>query len=294
LKKWNILKQTLSHHYIPKLYRIIAILAATINKYSPSLYQNNSNKDEYVDQILEHINDNQNELESTVYQDKNNWELCAKNNQELFDFLNKESFASHIDKVNIVDIATGSYGVKLSKRYLTHSIDNIKIYQHQTVDHCVKITGIKSRFKSNKQHQILLKFNDSTESDSIKWYCTCKTGARTTNPCSHILAVLILFKKIEEQCHSSVQQNNIGNLTEKSEWYKQIELCIKDANRYKEWARDNETFCTCNQNYTDGTFMVECPSCYEWFHPACIGQSQEEINQKKDNWICPFCEDDQQ
>lgn len=29
-----------------------------------------------------------------------------------------------------------------------------------------------------------------------------------------------------------------------------------------------ELYCVCQKPY-DGTFMIECESCQQWFHPAC-------------------------
>ena len=39
--------------------------------------------------------------------------------------------------------------------------------------------------------------------------------------------------------------------------------------------------------------MVQCPRCKEWYHPACINETEEEVNNNICNWYCPYCLEDQ-
>ena len=51
-----------------------------------------------------------------------------------------------------------------------------------------------------------------------------------------------------------------------------------------------EVFCVCKKPWDDGSFMVQCNQCEEWFHPKCIGVKEESIDRDEEvMWFCPPC-----
>ncbi|KAL5705615.1 hypothetical protein ACHQM5_023898 [Ranunculus cassubicifolius] len=50
-------------------------------------------------------------------------------------------------------------------------------------------------------------------------------------------------------------------------------------------------FCKCEMPYNPDDLMVQCENCEDWFHPACIEMTAEEI-EKLDNFLCPGCTSD--
>jgi hypothetical protein len=55
-------------------------------------------------------------------------------------------------------------------------------------------------------------------------------------------------------------------------------------------------FCTCRKPYCgDGSDMIWCESCDEWFHPTCIGMDEREFRRLKragdEEWMCKPCAD---
>jgi COMPASS component SPP1 len=56
-------------------------------------------------------------------------------------------------------------------------------------------------------------------------------------------------------------------------------------NRPEEEDEDDKLYCLCQQKYVEGEVMLACEKCDEWYHPKCLGISEEEA-EKLDNWIC--------
>ncbi len=61
----------------------------------------------------------------------------------------------------------------------------------------------------------------------------------------------------------------------------QLQCIIQDeANRY----------CAC-EGYNDGSFMISCNACEEWFHGRCVWLDEKtfESSPSKDDYECPGC-----
>ena len=49
-------------------------------------------------------------------------------------------------------------------------------------------------------------------------------------------------------------------------------------------------YCMCRL-IDDGTRMIECADCQEWFHVACVQVEKKFIVNRKLDWFCPNCKD---
>lgn len=47
-------------------------------------------------------------------------------------------------------------------------------------------------------------------------------------------------------------------------------------------------FCACAQPYNPDRLMVECERCEDWFHPECVGETQESVTAEP-TWMCRTC-----
>ena len=83
--------------------------------------------------------------------------------------------------------------------------------------------------------------------------------------------------------------DNIGN----NEYYTNINNNIINCHNYKNWLHENQVYCLCNKTYdpNEDTFMVQCDTCREWYHPQCVNQTQEQI-ENMDFWECLICNDE--
>ncbi|CAF0809535.1 unnamed protein product [Adineta steineri] len=298
LKKWKILQNRVVHQYVPKLNEIVCILVSTINKFDGPLYKDDSYKNKYVKTIMEHINDSTNELQELMNKNKNyRYELVARNRNEIIDFVKNTKYLPAYTISNIRSISTGYYSMKLSERYFVNSINQIKIYEHDHVENCIKVVGIASRFTSVKKHTLILKF-DPQKPQQTKFYCSCKSGARTTNPCAHGLCILMLIQSTKKQLpqllvkQGTMNYHNAVKIERTSSYYQMLYDNIMDCKIYKEWKINNELYCICSEPYNEDEWMIKCSICKELYHPSYIGQIQEEIEDNIDEWKCPYCEED--
>ncbi len=106
---------------------------------------------------------------------------------------------SKIDLQSLRDWACGSYAIRLSLQYLHHA-NEFKYYRSTSHPLDIKITGIVSRFSSNKinpkMHKVYLRFSDDGNDVDLSGcfsYCTCKTGQRVCGGCAHTVAVLFIL-----------------------------------------------------------------------------------------------------
>uniref|UniRef100_A0A8R1XQ58 PHD-type domain-containing protein n=1 Tax=Onchocerca volvulus TaxID=6282 RepID=A0A8R1XQ58_ONCVO len=51
---------------------------------------------------------------------------------------------------------------------------------------------------------------------------------------------------------------------------------------------EQELYCVCQTPYNDSQFYVGCDGCEGWFHPQCVGITQEEA-EKAAEYLCPQC-----
>ena len=49
-----------------------------------------------------------------------------------------------------------------------------------------------------------------------------------------------------------------------------------------------DIFCFCRKG-DNGSFMVQCDGCDEWYHGDCVGVSPEEADLLKE-YYCPWCQ----
>ena len=240
LKKWKLLKNRVVQQYVPKLYTIVSILASTIYKFSEPLYDNTSNKNKYIKQIFEHIDDCEYKLKSLVNESNNLlWKSVARNQTETIDFVINTKYLPRHTSSDMKFISTGFFNMKLSKRYLISSFENLKIYEHKSVENCIKLTGIVSRYVSSTKHSLILKLYPAKPVDT-QFYCSCKSGVRTTNPCAHSLCILILIQSIQKKLSRLLSTRNTTTyhsgikFEQYSSHYQAIHDNIKDCKIYKE------------------------------------------------------------
>ncbi|KAH7437260.1 hypothetical protein KP509_05G062600 [Ceratopteris richardii] len=50
-------------------------------------------------------------------------------------------------------------------------------------------------------------------------------------------------------------------------------------------------YCKCEMPYNPDDLMVQCEECKDWFHPACLSLTQEQVK-KLDQFFCSECTND--
>ncbi|VDN42496.1 unnamed protein product [Gongylonema pulchrum] len=65
------------------------------------------------------------------------------------------------------------------------------------------------------------------------------------------------------------------------------EYCSREGKKMK-----NQLYCVCRTPYDCNRFYVGCDSCDGWFHPECVGTTQEyalKEAEKVAEYVCPQC-----
>ena len=67
-----------------------------------------------------------------------------------------------------------------------------------------------------------------------------------------------------------------------------LKRCTDNSSLQIQPSKANEVvYCSCKQP-DDGTLMIQCDECQEWFHGRCVGVTQTEAL-SIDKYFCPFC-----
>ncbi|KAK6030313.1 PHD-finger [Ostertagia ostertagi] len=107
-------------------------------------------------------------------------------------------------------------------------------------------------------------------------HCICRT---TYNPRRFYVACEMCFRWFHGDCVGVSEEN----AKEMDGWT--CRDCIQETKRARQ---EQELYCTCRTPYNDNEFYVGCESCEGWFHPKCVGITQEEA-EAMDEYVCPSC-----
>ena len=215
---------------------------------------------------------------------------ASQNNQKT-NAITNPSISHHIPfftNDDLLQLCMGKYSYNLSFHYVTCRFSKIKFYYNLDIPNVIKISTIKSRFKSAKSREILIKFGENGLND-IKWHGSCKSGKRSSNPCVHIASALRFIICLREGI--------VDFASLKCDLHKRLQQSIFDCEKYIQWFEQNARYCVCQQAYDEQMFMIQCDLCRNWYHPSCITNNEEQQNRMQnitedDDWRCPFCCED--
>ena len=277
--------------HVPNARKIVLVLAAISNAFFPPLSVDNDIKKDYSTRILKGLKQNINTIEPIC--NSKGWNSVEKgrNKQTTTQFIKNTNIIPNYDSQDIINAGMGKHGWVRSSRYIAHGFKKCEaMTRSQDNKNCIKFKNIVGRFASTKtktprKYTVCIDFgnNKNTKLKNIKYYCTCKTGRRTCNPCAHTIAVLryILLEKNNEM-------NNI-----RSNFYSLLSSTISDCHKYVQFREQSGKHCICEKN--DNRWTIECELCKEKYHPACINTTKAKLQKFIDNnesWWCPMCEED--
>lgn len=113
-------------------------------------------------------------------------------------------------------LTLGSYQIKMARQYnLRHLRNNPSylLYLHKQYDNILR-AKIKSRFRSNVEHQVWIEYDSTLEGvNQIRgFYCKCQQGNRSISVCSHVAAVLLYLGKERYQMIRKPRKNRLSLL----------------------------------------------------------------------------------
>ena len=296
LKQWTILRHTLPTRHGPNAKKMVLVLAAIANAYFPPLATDTQITEEYSKRILDGLKQTNNELKQVC--NSGGWSSVQKGRNKYnstVDFIKNTNIIPEYDKKDIIDLGMGKHGWKCSTRYIAHSFEKCEAMLQKNKNgrkHCIKFKNIVGRFQSTKtqtpkKYELCIEFdaNKNTKLQNTKWYCRCKTGSRTTNPCAHVIAAL-------RYCNL-IKKNRINVV--KSDYYQMYKASILDCYEYAKAKKRTGTYCKC-KSADASKWHIECDLCKERYHPKCINIPKSTLQQFVVNdiaWWCPYCEEEE-
>lgn len=200
------------------------ILCAAVNAFGKPLIKDTKISDQDVRTILIRKQLESDMVAFSNVQDLRKWKKIDINNvTEIIPSYTLE---------DLRQFAFGPYPLKLANPYLYHSRD-FKFYTHKSPKYpnVIKVTGMKSRYKSNKNHLVFINFEDTLMNSMC--CCTCKSGLRTVGACVHIISVLYFigqtFGKLPNVNFGSRSSHHINTMTDIHDFVSQ-----RNANKKEE------------------------------------------------------------
>eukprot|EP00359_Climacostomum_virens_P001650 CAMPEP_0204898756 /NCGR_PEP_ID=MMETSP1397-20131031/1471_1 /ASSEMBLY_ACC=CAM_ASM_000891 /TAXON_ID=49980 /ORGANISM="Climacostomum Climacostomum virens, Strain Stock W-24" /LENGTH=1954 /DNA_ID=CAMNT_0052066641 /DNA_START=214 /DNA_END=6078 /DNA_ORIENTATION=+ len=89
---------------------------------------------------------------------------------------------------------------------------------------------------------------------------------------------------VEVSCKDCGLSAHLGCALESQEWYVEIPSLTVYCSTHRD---SNEKFCICRQTNGQGSFMIACDLCNNWFHGSCIGLPAHAAT--ADNYVCKYC-----
>ena len=275
--------------------KIVLVLAAISNAYFKPLTKDTELTATYTDRILNGLKEQTNELKPVC--NGGGWsgvETKRSKYSTTREFLEKTDIIPDYDKKDVIELGMGKHGWNRSCRYIAHGFKKCEAMTQTGKNgrkHCIKFKNIVGRFASTKtktprKYVVCIDFGEdkNTKLKNIKWYCTCKTGNRTTNPCSHVIAVLRYCNLIKTNKLNSIESN----------YYNLLNSAILDCYKYVQETKKTGEYCKCKST-NENEWHIQCELCKEKYHPKCIKIPKSTLKQFVDNditWWCPYCEED--
>ena len=90
--------------------------------------------------------------------------------------------------------------------------------------------------------------------------------------------------------------NDIDLKSLESDWNWQLLSKIFDCSKWKKFYDTNPKYCilSCKKPNDPELFMIQCTLCKQWFHPECVGSTEDKLKNigEKDIWWCRYCNED--
>ncbi len=289
--EWGILYNTMSIHECHSAGDLVRALGAIINWGFPPLRVDTAKRLSFARRITRHLATNQTTDNAKRKCGSAGWSNKVNKPSTrgtIATTLEKMTFIPRFGLDDVETLAMGTYGISLAKKYILRSYKDLSLMTSKRHKKSLKIMSLRSRFSASKKHKLILDFSARASRgdplDKLKWWCDCKSGARTISPCAHVISILLLIR------YARLGGVDWGLETKHD---KKLTAAIIDCSKYKEWALKNETWCVCNKKYDENKAMILCSGCYDWFHPECVDMTEDEMNTigSKEKYFCPGCEE---
>ncbi len=222
------MRERIDHSRNEYIGEVIDILCAVLNRYFKPLSVDTAARNAAVDRILSHQNDREPEGYLLCNQSEI-WAPCVSGRRASRGnalFIKDHMLGVPVySKKDILSLSMGPFTYKKSFKYIKHWVNKMIIQRHKQRVGVYRFVYVLSAHKDSRttrgSYEVVVDFtnNDRLNAnvpegnrldymhEQCKYYCTGPSGARTINPCAHIVAILVMIWLIRSNMWNSVLIN---------------------------------------------------------------------------------------
>lgn len=200
-KRYKLLGQVLDKNLIPSLSAILQITCTLINMFEPRLFSDGD--DHRVSQRILAAQGEVNAIQKLVDE-----KALTRRQSNFKELEHTEGEFLDVPEMTLLCLRSigGKYQHDLALSYLHDRIGykfevakETAVTRHDFQSKGIEVaspmlikTNVKSRHSRNREYFAFILYDQSrSRKESLQgFYCTCKAGARTTDPCAHSMAVI--------------------------------------------------------------------------------------------------------
>ncbi|CAF4363778.1 unnamed protein product [Rotaria magnacalcarata] len=182
--------ERINQSFLLNLGTLSRIVAASLNRYRPIIYDTKSMEHEDMAQRMLSLLKQQSNIETLV----TSGQLSLRKNWiKIFDVRENFNFP-HLDLDFLRNYTCGTYQLKMSKPYAkAHLFENENEFELQMSpdnDQLIRCR-LHSRHSGNTRYFICIEFDNNDEDEPIRdHFCQCKSGKRKIGCCAHVATIL--------------------------------------------------------------------------------------------------------
>ncbi|CAF2087006.1 unnamed protein product [Rotaria magnacalcarata] len=186
----GVFSERINQSFLLNLGTLSRIVAASLNRYRPIIYDTKSMEHEDMAQRMLSLLKQQSNIETLV----TSGQLSLRKNWiKIFDVRENFNFP-HLDLDFLRNYTCGTYQLKMSKSYAkAHLFENENEFELQMSpdnDQLIRCR-LHSRHSGNTRYFICIEFDNNDEDEPIRdHFCQCKSGKRKIGCCAHVATIL--------------------------------------------------------------------------------------------------------
>ena len=181
-----------------------------------------------------------------------------------------------ITKVSIILYNIYVFHVLISSLYCPQSL----LQAHETAR--TKLRATQERMK--RDYDVRVHRREFQEGDRVYLLDTATPKGKTKKLCPPWKGPATIIKKLSPYLYRISYRNSTFVVN-----HDRIKKCTDNSSLSPARSKGNNEilYCFCKQP-DDGTLMIQCDVCDEWFHGRCVNITPGEAI-KIDKYVCPFC-----
>jgi len=185
IKQWKYFSNVVPNKNIPFIEKDFKIVCSLINRFYSDRVKSDVEKESLMaNNMLSKLNQ-KNTLKDEVESIKTTKRQNVHENPRLISF-------PSLSEEYLLDLSFGTYQMQQAYSYvMDHLNENGKYIFEMFKDkpNILKVK-IKSRHSNQTVYKSYIDYSNSDLRPIKRWYCTCKSGARTLGLCAHVMSVL--------------------------------------------------------------------------------------------------------